>query len=217
MVKTLVAWFVGASLLGLTPGWAQDWPAVIAKAKQAIVPVLVEPQATVPPELICTGVVVAPLRVVTEQHCLIHDDDEHRPWVGPFAGRVINRQGQVLLIALDQMDPAWRPLTLTDRRPMLGEPVAALGYAFATSTLFVTIGTVATEVTPQIGEADHPNDELWFNLQLIGGMSGGAIVNAKGQLVSLSRGIRSDGWGSPNSLAYGAGWSSLYRLIGLWR
>lgn len=216
MLKTLLAWLVGASLIGLTPSWAQDWPVIIKETRASVVPVLivVPPSA---PELVCTGVVVAPMRVVTERHCLQHDHDEHQFLVGQFGGRVIKEQGQVLLIALDRMDPLWRPLALADQRPKSGEAVVALGYAFGATTVFATLGTVATDTTPSLGEADHPSDELWFDLQLIGGMSGGAIVNGRGQLVSLNRGIRSDGWGSPNSLAYGAGWSSLYRLLAKWR
>ena len=188
--------------------FAPDWEAIYAKLEPSLVPVGFYRQFDefVP---ICTGVVVAPLRVVTEEHCL---KELPQVFVSGLPARIIKEQNQAVLLGLDPPQPSsWRPIRVASARPRIGSPVMAIGYGFGTPQLIITIGHTATKASLP-GFPEHESDDVWFDLNAIGGMSGGPIVNAQGEVVSLTRGVMADGVPSPNSLTYGASTSSLIRL-----
>ena len=78
------------------------------------------------------------------------------------------------------------PLPLAAVDPTMGTPVAVLGYAFGIKDLAGQFGNVSQLVNSE-------TQTMWINVDLIFGDSGGAVINAKGELVGINSKIASEG------------------------
>lgn len=131
----------------------------------------------------CSAVTVAPHLVVTEAHCIDGLEEDQVYADGVPLTLVRRDEGLALLRARDTASLRWVPETLVPHLVVAGDPVRAVGWAFGqgeTETRGVVAGTCL-------------NGDLFFDLTVIRGMSGGAIYDEHGHLITLVRGSMTDG------------------------
>lgn len=165
---------------------------VLISAQPSLAQLQVKEDATF--NAICSAVVIEqavhPL-LVTEEHCLEEGKSYYADTV-PLV-EVYRKDGYVAFRAQGRAS-RWRPIRMSSLVPRAGERVYSAGYPY-TEFYSATAGTVA-------GYSTHDGvDYIWMDLEVIGGMSGGAILDRRGHLLTLVRMVRTDGFGSPNGLA----------------
>lgn len=129
---------------------------------------------------VCSAVAIKPDTLLTVSHCL-----EDQTFVNETRVRVLESAGGeegLAVVKIDADAPRFRPLQLGPK-PKPGDRVAALGYALGSPIPFVFSGDV---ISPELPTPDNPELPLtFFSAPTAFGMSGGPIVNERGQLVSV--------------------------------
>lgn len=155
----------------------------------------------------CSAVVVSldPALLLTEEHCLtiLAEGNATIEDVVAEGHRVskIDAAGGVVVLRAVGRNVGWRAARIGEQ-PVVGQPVVAKGYAFGLG-LFYTYGRISGFVA----------GETWFNVEVIRGMSGGGFFDEHDHLISLIRGVRRDGFDSPNGLAFGANPETVRSLV----
>jgi hypothetical protein len=121
-------------------------------------------------------------------------------------------RGVTLVYLPEPLDGGYRALVLRSRGPETGEPVYAVGYAVGDLRLSFAVGTVFHDRPYESDAGTDLEHEVWFDITLVAGMSGGAIVDGDGRLVSLVQGT----WRSPltsTGLAFGPQTQALRKVV----
>jgi len=190
---------------------AASWVPVASDARHQIVELQIQkpndPQHSL--FTFCSGVIVQlrPVWILTEEHCLLDPYDKFDVYADGIRVKEVRRKDEVVLLTtvgsgMGRSDK-WKAMEVRKDPPRPGTPVAALGYWRDKYT-----------VTAGISSTYGLNDRLaYFNIELFAGMSGGAIVDDHGRLVSLVRGVEPDVPGSPNAVAFGPDLPSIWALL----
>lgn len=141
----------------------------------------------------CSAFAIAPRKLLTAAHCVPPADAKPTLWINhrrAFAEK-IDREHDLAVLLIDQDVPAlgFRAAPLTRF-----EHVRALGYGYSWDHPTVTTHMVIMlEYTPYPGEVAPGT---WFMGGFIGGMSGGAVIDADGYVVGIvQRGSTQAGYG----------------------
>lgn len=158
---------------------AADWPDVYAQRASAV------PVVDVSNGGYCSSVVInaADGYVVTAAHCIA---DEAVSYTVDHVDASVVRVNRLLDLAVVKLRlrKGATTLPLAAAFPRVGSAVAVLGYPLGARTLTMQVGVVAN---PDV------DGLAWVNADLLPGDSGGAIVNAAGELVGITSGYRAAG------------------------
>lgn len=189
----------GIFLLGITlfvfttEGAARIMPSS-KEIDRSVVQIMHDVKAGTPRATHCSGVVlqlVPQAYILTEQHCV---DGQELIYADNQLLIEVARDHEYVLMRAASSKSTWYPLHITQNDVKRGDSVHARGWAF---------GKFLAQVNGAV--AGMFEDELFLNLEVIRGMSGGPVVNEEGQLISLLRGSQSDNENnqpSPNALAF---------------
>ena len=159
---------------------ATDWTLVFPAATKGVIRLEAQPEGG--PLNICSGVVINADAgfLVTAAHCV-----EGKNVALTVNGRhaELVRSNRVLDLAVLRFTPKGEiALKLSPDAPKMGEPIAVIGYAFGSK-----------QIQGQPGHVVNPfeNDEKMMRVavDVIGGDSGGACINARGELVGIVSGV----------------------------
>jgi S1-C subfamily serine protease len=70
-------------------------------------------------------------------------------------------------------------MPLAPETPPIGTEVAVVGFGFGIDKIAVQFGRVAQSLNRETGT-------LWINSEVLGGNSGGAVIDAQGRLVGMT-------------------------------
>jgi S1-C subfamily serine protease len=163
-------------------------------------------------KVFCSGVVVQTVPVtyiLTEAHCLDANTPLATVRVEGQTLVEVARKADVVLLRVQGWLAKSAPLLVAETAPVMGDRVRATGWAFGTSVM-QTSGTMAGTY----------EDELYLDMQCVKGMSGGPVINADGNMVSLVRAFQTDGVGfvpSPNGFSVGPSTGPIRDLVALMR
>ena len=175
-----------AIMVFLTPATIPlNWINIASKVEPATF-LLTDPQG----QGFCTGFVIDAKRdfALTAAHCVASD----------YAGYGVFVDGQEAEIVYvnSAIDTAVLKLAASDRPALkrekklleAGQPVASAGYGFGISGIMFRAGEVSNPSRYYPNEFRVP-DGPWveLNYSVIGGMSGGPVVNSKGKIVSMTQ------------------------------
>ena len=110
-------------------------------------------------------------------------EDEAQP--GVCAAVVINAKIGYALTAAHCTEGKNVALTLATKAPVMGQEIAVIGYAFGSKQLGSQIGHVSTAL--------DDNQVMRVGVDVIAGDSGGACLNAAGELVGITVAVQH--WG----------------------
>lgn len=165
------------ALLALAPASAlTDWSTVTKQVAPSVV-YLENPEGS------CTGFVIDAVRhyVLTAAHCDAAKDEA--VWVDRVRGKVVSKDTKkdLLVIEAKDLDPSRPALKLAAKNPAIGEEVMSVGYGYGLERPFYRIAHVTdTEV-----RIDGLGPFIGVDSGYIGGQSGGPVVNAAGEIVSI--------------------------------
>jgi hypothetical protein len=146
-------------------------------------------------EITCSGFVIAPKKVLTANHCV--DKTRNLLYDGIKGNRIILKDNYYDL-ALIEVNTPKAPLSLDDGEVYEGQYLTAIGYANGWGHLLVVREVVRIPNYPV--ESDAPSGII-LQGGLMGGMSGGPIIDASGRVVSIcQRGKEFTGYGIPVQL-----------------
>lgn len=149
--------------------WRQDWSKEDAKRQQRIV---------------CGGVVTEGNKVLTVAHCVVDEESlKIRTAAGEWrTARVIGADVSRDVALLEFDGAPLPPIPIAKALPRRGQDVMAIGspggYGFA-----VGVGIVSWY--GRDASLFSPNDFMLVTASIIGGSSGGVVVNTRGEAVSL--------------------------------
>lgn len=164
------------SLLCLSPVLraVDPWPGVVKHVASALVSVENA-------EGSCSGSVIDTARhyVLTAAHC---DGAEL------YADRVVahvlakDTHEDLLVLKVEDLDPARTALTLATKNPEIQQPVLACGFGYALERPFYRSARIMDNkiVVPGLTQTYIGTDATF-----IGGMSGGPVVNDRGEIVAI--------------------------------
>lgn len=167
-----------ALALLVAPVAAQDWtslPAVVASSVLQIE--MVDKEGN---EGRCSGEVIAEDRIVTNAHCVPEEGGSMT--VARKHVRSVLKINRILDLAVLDVEKLKAPaVTFRATAPQVGEPVAVVGYALGLPTLRFQFGWVSSPA----GEANILVGPF-LDVRIFPGDSGGALFDAKGQLITLT-------------------------------
>ena len=131
-------------------------------------------------QAVCSGIAIAPHRILTAAHCLSADYPMYADGL-PAKILKVNLQDDLALLATSGTRPL---LTISPESIQLYDRLTAIGYAYGNPRLSVL------QVAPFQLHMRDPGDArstigILVQPGYIGGMSGGPLVNAEGQLVGI--------------------------------
>lgn len=186
MFKALLAPLLAFSLAIPSPDQLFPWrffgPTVIEQTSSAVVRITASKEVetffgTVNANVVCSGFVIAPQRVLTAQHCVADNMQADGKKV------VVLKTDEFLDLALLYVKGLQRePLTIGNRTPELEEMLTAVGYAEGFTKL--TVMTVQVKIVDYTPWPEVP-PSTWVMPTYVGGMSGGPVVDASGAVVSI--------------------------------
>lgn len=171
------------ALLLLQAPVASDWPTVLKPTYAQVVRLQIAgPDGSVGT---CSGTVINKTDgyVLTAAHCV--DEKDIAVTVNTRHAEVIKANRLLDLAVLQFVAKDETEMELAPETPPAGTEVAALGFAFG-----------AEKMGPQIGHIQQYNAEgkdLWVNVDIIFGDSGGPLIDKQGRLVGVNSGIYSIG------------------------
>jgi S1-C subfamily serine protease len=128
----------------------------------------------------CSSFVIAPHRVLSAAHCLGDAMSvDHRPAILVKA----DPYDDLLLLDVPGLDAA--PIPLADRPAELWEPVTAIGFALGWGSPAALVGRV---IIRSVAAFENERAKVAYQLGFAHGMSGGPVINHKGQLVAVVEG-----------------------------
>lgn len=171
-------------LMGSAAPTSEQTPSVIEQAQQATV--LIEIPAEGDTAFFCTGVKVGIVRVLAARHCI--PPETHEILINGSAHvRVVKQtddktvyDGLVLLEVPPQTAPI---LKLAEKEPKPGEGVVSIGYVDRVGTRVVLRRYVAGY------GLEEANKVMAIDGTLIKGMSGGPVINERGELVGINQSV----------------------------
>jgi len=193
LLSGLLLILLSLAVVSATPSWSE----VYRQSKSAIFQVLVLKDGE--PAGACSAVAYAAghgtVNALTANHCVhptVHGEDGPPAHPSTFT---IQADGKdiTLLATAPNLDlavfqvPAEKitPLHLATRTPEIGEEVAVLGFAYG------VVGGPPAQFGHVVLSA--PKHELWIDAAVIGGDSGGAVIDRSGALLGVTLGFHSDG------------------------
>ena len=176
--------FVVVVLCLQAPMFAQaqtDWPTIVKPAIKQVVRIEMLRQGDGKPG-VCSGVVTHKENgfVITAAHCVdVPKSESLSVTVNKRHAEVVkvNALLDLAVLKTDLRDEQQMPLA--DQTPPIGTEVAVVGHAFGDAKLIVQFGRIAQVLN------DESNMVL-INADVIGGDSGGAILDAHGRLVGIT-------------------------------
>ena len=199
-----------------------DWSAVFEKVAPSVVKIQHVRNDAKDYITHCSGVVIAlipePL-ILTAKHCIVMPEEYQAEITNIFYAdqvpleQVAELGEYVLMVTTDSTwVPSWTPIQVRKAPLVIGEPVAAIGHGFGSDHLMITAGIISGfDLIP--GDPELGTNGTYMDLQAIGGQSGGAIVDANGELVSIMWMFISDGFMSPTGLTYVPGLEDLHTIL----
>lgn len=166
MLKTSALWI----LLGTVALAPSDWP--MEKVKQSLIKLSV-------PDGKCSGVAVAKHIILTASHCIGEQMFVNTPTIDAIA-TLVEADKERWGLALIKVNIDLKPISVGNM-PKVGEEIALIGYGMGAPEPWIFPSVhMNTQVDP---EGDGPF--LMASSNSLSGMSGGPVVNRKGQLVSV--------------------------------
>lgn len=164
-----------------------DWAATVAAVEKQVPRIEVLQVGKSDPG-ICSGVIVNTTYALTAAHCF--GDGTTDPFkagitVAGDHGTLV-RINTVKDVAVIKIDDVSSLMPLAPSTPAAGSEVAIVGYAFGSKQLHSQFGRVSNPL-------DRDTGLLVLNVDLLFGDSGGAVINAKGQLVGMTAAVRYSG------------------------
>jgi len=161
-----------------------DWPSVMATASKAIPRLQAQAEDEAQPGVCAAVVINAKIGyALTAAHCT-----EGKNVALTLNGRhaEIARANRVLDLAVLRFTPKNdTALTLATKAPVMGQEIAVIGYAFGSTQIGSQIGHVSTAL--------DDNQVMRVGVDVIAGDSGGACLNAAGELVGITVAVQH--WG----------------------
>ncbi len=185
---------------------------VLQKSLLSVIPIVVPSEKG--PFVTCSAVVVNPLTAITVEHCVKDMDVTDLLVGGQMPLRMDLAQDRMVILRFAKPGDGWRGMEIRKNPLRVGEPVYAMGFAFGDAEATVTQGIVS-KLNPFFDDKDSPSlsREQWFDLALIGGMSGGAIIDSEGLLISLSQGSAKESPFAPYALSHGPRLDQLRKIL----
>ena len=176
------------SVLSILPLSAADWSSTVKLVESSLVFIQVGDRGG------CSGNVINTEKkyVLTAAHC-----KDKEMWVDRVKGTVIalDVQKDLMVLKVEDLDPTRTALTLAGKNPGVGEEVLANGYGYALVRPLVRFSRISDNEM-QIPEGGIGGPMCATDATFVGGMSGSAVVNHKGQIVMMvQRGSNSVGIG----------------------
>lgn len=163
--------FLLAALLVASPTFSQQ-PSIINQAHLSLVKVS---SGEGEKQMFCTGVQVGIVRVLTAEHC-VPPDNTNVILNDEFPARVVKKHEWLVLLDA----PEGRPIIkIAERNPQLGEDATAIGYVDLAGTKLTLKRNVAGF------SLIHPM--MFLDGPLVSGMSGGPVINSKGELIGINQ------------------------------
>jgi S1-C subfamily serine protease len=169
-----------ALIIGRAPLVAgPDWSAVSKQVAPSIV--YVEGDGG------CTGFVIDTARkyVLSAAHCDVEREPK-RLWVDRVEGHVVSKDTKkdLLVIEVKDLDPARPALKLASSDPAIQQEVLSVGYGYALERpMFRRVSIADDKMT--IAEEGIGGPLLAIDAAFVPGQSGGAVVNADGDVVMI--------------------------------
>ena len=166
------------AMLAAAPSASIDWSALATTIGRSVV--FVQGDGS------CTGFVVNSEAkqdkdlILTAAHC-------HTPGKELYAdgstARIVFRDGKKDLMILEVDDLTRPAVTLAEKDPVQGEDVASLGYGYGLEAPLFRLAHVSNA---RISLPDVEGGPfVMIDAPYVGGMSGGPVINAKGEVVSI--------------------------------
>ena len=159
-----------------------DWPLLVASIQKQVVRLEMLTEGDGDEPGICSGVVLNAVSgwLLTAAHCVDH------PVAKGFSMTVNGRHAtavkvnQILDLAVVKFDPKGEEaMTLAESTPPVGSELAIVGFPFGDDHLAVQFGRVAQVFNIK-------SKMLWLNADVLGGNSGGAVIDTQGRLIGLT-------------------------------
>lgn len=164
---------------------ASDWTTVVASAAKAIPRLEMQAEDALAPG-VCAAVVINATTgyALTANHCV---DGKNVALTLNGRHAEIARANRVLDLAVLRFSPKNdTALKLATTAPVMGQQIAVIGYAFGSRQLGTQIGHVSTAL-------DEEHQAMRVGVDVIAGDSGGACLNAAGELVGITVAVQHRG------------------------
>jgi S1-C subfamily serine protease len=186
--------------LSVFPVMADQWQGAIQKAQKAVLYMETS-------EGSCTAFVINSVKkyVMSAAHCY---DTEHM-WVDRVQANVVSldTKKDLMILEVKDLDPAKVELALAKSNPKIRQDVMSVGYGYGLERPFFKTAHVAdTEV--MIPENGIGGPFIGVDASYTGGQSGGPVVDADGNVVSIVQ--RGDG----GTLGIGVGADIIRERVG---
>lgn len=155
-----------------------DWASVVNTAAKAVPRLQAQAKDALEPSTCASVVINSKVGfLLTAAHC-VSGEDVAVTVDGKHADVV--RTNRVLDLAVVRFSPKGHTaLSIATKEPVMGDEVAVIGYAFGSRQIGTQIGHVSTAL-------DEDSQTMRVGVDVIAGDSGGACVNAKGELVGIT-------------------------------
>lgn len=179
--------FPALMLLSITaaiaPIAAADWPTVLKAVPDQVPRLEVLIDGSV--RGVCSSVVInADAGVaLTAAHCVEHAPTQSIDLTLNGRHAEVARVNRILDLAVVRFDRKHEiSLPLAAATPAMGSDVAIVGYAFGSEDLHAQVGIISRPL-------NRETKTIWVNADIIPGDSGGAVINAAGELVGMSASV----------------------------
>lgn len=157
-----------------------DWALVIRPALQQVPRLEILADGAEKPG-ICSGVVLntAAGFLLTAAHCVTGDPDKLSVTVNGRHAEIARVNRLLDLAVIRFTVKGEQAMTLAPETPPIGTEVAVIGYGFGIDKLAVQFGHVAQSLNAE-------TKTLWLNAEVLGGNSGGAVIDNQGRLIGMT-------------------------------
>lgn len=163
-------------LLALT-----DWSIVVKPALKQVVRLEMLREGESSPG-VCSGVVINETAgyVLTAAHCVEKPEKEGLSVTVNGRHADVVRVNRLLDLGVVRFDvKGEKEMALADSTPPIGTEVSIVGHAFGDAKLICQFGRIAQAL-------NEPSQMIFLNADVIGGDSGGAVIDVDGKLVGIT-------------------------------